>query len=69
MRRNMKLERLHRRVQFAHGAANQAIGTHGYAQAARKLRQRTNALRRAQANGDRNRDVNEARNRAEGRRG
>lgn len=66
MRRNMKLERLRRRVEHAHGVANQAIGTPRYPVAARKLRQRRNVLNRALVNGDRNRDVNEARNRAEG---
>lgn len=67
MRTNVKLIRLHLRVidALAH-LDGTSLGTATYTRWNKKLRQRRRSLAKAEANGDRNAEVNAARNRAEG---
>lgn len=68
MRTNVKLIRLELRVLDAQAhLKGAALETAEYRRWSKKLRQRRRYMLKAQANGERNRDVNEARNRAEGR--
>lgn len=67
MRSNVKLLRLELRVIDAQAhLKGAAMETAEYRRWNKKLRQRSRYLGKARANGDRNKDVNEARNRAEG---
>lgn len=66
--KNTKLDRLQRRVIDADAKMKLAEGTPRFQHRAKVFKQRSRMLVRAELNGDLNQQVNESRNRAEGRR-
>lgn len=64
-RTNVKLIRLRHRADDAHVKMRNAEGTGSYQHRTKIFQQRSRLLERAETNGDRNRDVNEARNRVQ----